>query len=64
MTALDDALAILTSVVTDQSQNSQAQLAPTAGYDDHDVITPTVDQLTCKSPCIGPSRSYAVYYYY
>ena len=59
MTELDDALAILTSVVTEDSQpqNNQPHLTSTAVSDDRGVRTPTVVQ----APCIGQSYSCALY---
>lgn len=63
MTALDDALAILTSVVTEtcQPQNCHTHLASTNLPNARDVIAPLVAQATCKSPCIGQSHSCTLY---
>jgi len=53
MTALDDALAMLTSVVTEDSQpqNNQPHLPSTAVHDERGVMTPTAVQAPCVGKC-------------
>ena len=55
MTALDDALAMLSHVVSEncQPENCQSHPASPAAVDVHGVITAQAVQGTCKSPCIG-----------